>query len=239
MPQTPRLQFIDIHCHLLPGIDDGSRDWDMTEVMLRQAWDNGITKIIATSHADPARREFPLLKYTETLDKANALSRQKELGVELLPGCEIMYAEGITERLLGEQRIPCLAGTRHVLVEFYPDVRYDTILAALIHLANAGYAAILAHIERYECLYKRYDRIAELRAADAKLQVNCNTIIKPAGFFAKRYIDRLLSDNLIDCLATDAHSSDVRRINMKEAYDVIIKSYKDGERLFQAEGLKL
>ncbi|MDR0396203.1 MAG: hypothetical protein LBH66_02740 [Oscillospiraceae bacterium] len=227
----------DIHCHLLPGLDDGSRDWDTTEAMLRRARDNGITRIIATPHADPAVKAFPLDRYKETLDKANALSLKLELGITLYPGCEIMYAEGVTERMLEDARIPSLAGSRHVLVEFFPDVKYDAILSAIRRLAYVGRIAVLAHIERFECLYKRFERITELKAAGAKLQVNCGTIIKPPGFFAKRYIDKLLGDGLIDYLATDAHSDGMRRVNAKEAYDAIAERFPGSERLFDAKGI--
>ncbi|MDR2657715.1 MAG: protein tyrosine phosphatase [Oscillospiraceae bacterium] len=231
------MAFIDIHSHLLPGLDDGSRDWTMTEAMLRQAKEDDIGCIIATTHADPARREFPLFKYMETLEKANLLSRQSGLGVTIYPGAEIMYADSVTERLLEGNRIPSLAGSRHTLVEFYPDVKFGTILAAIRRLASVGYTAVLAHIERYECLYKKYDRIAEIKATGAKLQVNCGSFVKKPGFFAARYLDKLLTDGVIDFLATDAHSDTVRRINMKEAYDIIIKRRPDDGWLFQGVGL--
>ncbi|MDR1600483.1 MAG: hypothetical protein LBS11_11555 [Oscillospiraceae bacterium] len=227
----------DIHCHLLPGLDDGARDWGTTEAMLRRDYENGIAKVIATTHADPTVKPFPLSKYMEALEKANELCGELGLGVTVYPGCEVMYGEGVTERMLEDGRLPGLAGTRKALVEFYPDVKYDAVLAALRRLAYIGYTAVLAHIERYECLYKRYDRIRELREAGAKTQVNCSTVIKPPGFFAKRYIDTLLSDGLVDYLATDAHSDNTRRVNMKEAYDTVIARYPDRGHLFEGKEL--
>lgn len=219
-------RFTDIHHHLTYGIDDGPQSWAETQRMILAACKEGIGQVIATPHATPGRRPFELQAYLDKLEQMNAFCAAKALPLTVYPGAEILYTEA-TLRFLDAGKIPTLAGTRYVLVEFRPDVTFERIYDAVRTLMNEGYHPVIAHIERYECLVRHIERVYELRDfPNLRLQINCSTVIKPRGFFfVKRFCDRLFHEQMIDYVATDSHNTDTRSVNMKEAYKVLRAQY--------------
>jgi protein-tyrosine phosphatase len=217
--------YTDIHCHILPFLDDGSKDWDETETLLLQAEDQGISRIICTTHSRPQWKPFPLQKYLQTLADANQLCKSMRIPITLLPGCEIMYADEITERHLQEGRMPTLAGSNYVLVEFMPDEKLSRIQSAVNRLSSAGYRPILAHIERYEHLARSPQSIPEMREQGARMQVNYGTFMRSVGFMGNRFLKYLIKYNLIDFLGTDAHDASIRKINRTDGIAAIQKKY--------------
>lgn len=227
---------IDIHQHLIFGMDDGAKTFEETQQMIRHAANQGITRIIATPHATPGIQEFHYQRFMEHLSLANQWCRAQAVPMEILPGCEIFYTPETT-RWLQEGRIPTLAGTRHVLVEFNLTASYEELRSAARKLSNAGYEPVFAHIERYRCLSK-LERIKELREDYPVLtQVNANTFLHSRGFFKNRWLRRVLEDNLIDLVASDAHNTDTRPCRLGEAKQVLTRLF-DGQQtnaVFQAE----
>ena len=111
----------DIHCHILPGIDDGSRNWDMTLQMVQQSWDAGVRTMIATPHYLPWHERLK----GETVLSLVEEARQKvasELGVEMtiLAGEELYYHSGLMEELQQGKALT-MAGSRYILLEFAED----------------------------------------------------------------------------------------------------------------------
>jgi protein-tyrosine phosphatase len=103
-------RFIGIHHHLLPGLDDGAKDWAETEAMLRLANADNVGSIIATTHADPGRKPFQLTQYRENLCRTNALCRKLGLPITVYEGAEIFYRECVVERQLGGREDPYASG---------------------------------------------------------------------------------------------------------------------------------
>ena len=120
----------DIHCHILPGIDDGSRNWDMTLQMVQQSWDAGVRTMIATPHYLPWHERLK----GETVLSLVEEARQKvasELGVEMtiLAGEELYYHSGLMEELQQGKALT-MAGSRYILLEFAEDDEDPLITAA-------------------------------------------------------------------------------------------------------------
>lgn len=215
--------FVDIHHHILYGLDDGPNVSEQSMDMLKWASQDGITRIFATSHACPGQAVFDLTKYRDRLNEARAYVVQQALPLELLPGAEIFYSDA-TLRFLEQGRVPTLAGGRHVLIEFAPDAPFETIYDAVRKLANATYIPILAHIERYACLDLAHTR--QLREQlGALMQVNCSSILSSTQPFRGRTIRALLNAQLVDFVATDAHNLTTRRTRMGECYSLLKKTY--------------
>lgn len=221
--------FTDIHHHLIHGIDaDGPRTFEDTCAMLRAARADGIRAIIATPHVMPGVYPFPAEAYCRNLHEARAYCRREEIDITIYPGAEIFYTE-MTLRHLQDGRIPTMAGTSYVLVEFSTDVRYPYLLDALQNLSRSGYIPILAHPERYQCLVSHPRSAGHLKSqTGVRYQLNCSSIIKKKGFFLNRFCRVLLSEGLVDAVATDAHNVHRRPVAMKGAFARLLEHYGRG-----------
>lgn len=147
-------EVVDIHTHILPGIDDGAKNWDMCLKMINRSWDFGVRKIIATPHYLPWRNVTPADKIQQLCREAEEKAKSK-LGkpMKIYPGSELYYHSELIDKL-DEGKVLTLAGSRYILVEFGMDVPYRELYQGLSRLRMEQYHPILAHVERYRCLRK-------------------------------------------------------------------------------------
>ena len=197
--------FIDIHNHVLPGLDDGAQSLDQALFMLRQAVSQGMTGLIATSHFKPDRyiREREL--YEQQFQLLEETAGKEFPGFRFYRGNEIFFYQDVIKEL---QTGVChtLAGTDYVLVEFSPVQQYPYIRTAAELLGEEGYRPVIAHAERYNALEEDMDRVWELRDLGALIQVNAGAVEKGGKRFGKTFIRRLLEEEAVHFLATDAHN---------------------------------
>lgn len=216
---------IDIHEHIVYGMDDGARTFQDTLDMLLVAQSSGVRKIIATPHSSPDMLFFNYRDYIDKLNTINLYARDNGITVRLYPGTEIFYTP-TTLDALEAGRIPSLCMGGSVLVEFMPDDSYDTIFEAFRTLANGGYTPVLAHVERYECMVGKIKRVSELKERlGARIQMNCRTAAKPNGFAFSRFCNKLIGEGIVDFVASDAHNTTSRPINIREAYCALEKRF--------------
>lgn len=218
------MQYADLHHHVIYGVDDGPQTFEDAQAMLRRAHGNRIADIAATSHATPGRHRFPMDTYLEHLHKEQAWADAQGLGIRLHTGCEILYTDE-TARLLQSGEIPTIDGTRLILVEFLPSNDFKHIENAVRRLGNAGYTVVVAHAERYEGTRKVEDLFTLREDLGAYIQINAHTFISPGGFFAKRWLRKVMENGCCDVAATDAHNVSSRPCQMKKCYDIISKEY--------------
>lgn len=216
----------DIHHHLLFGMDDGAQSAKEMHAMLRRAAEDKVSRIVATPHVTPGVERFDREQYDLALKDARAYCAENEIPIEVFPGAEILYTDQ-TCRFLEDGRVPTMAGTEYVLVEFSPDIRYAKLHDALTELQHYGYLPIVAHVERYYCLLKHPSRLLEIkRELDVCYQVNCSTIIKQKSFTARHFLKKLMDWDLLDVIATDSHhASGVRTVNIREAWHTLKREY--------------
>lgn len=217
--------FVDIHHHLIYGMDaDGPQSFEETCAMLKAAQADGIAKIIATPHAIPGIQAFPLDVYLTRMEEARAYCRQEDIQIEILTGAEILYTQ-MTTRYLQDKKIPTMADTSYVLVEFPVGVAYGALVHAMKELLQSGYKPILAHAERYKCLLLRPGRAISLHEdLGVALQMNCAALQK-RNFFVHRFSRRLFKKGAVDWVATDAHNTTTRSACMKTAFELLDKRY--------------
>lgn len=196
---------IDIHAHILPGIDDGARDPAEALRLIRRLAELGFTGVIATPHYSRRIEQTGLKALVEELQQ-NISGECPEFMIYL--GQEIFYHDELTERLRQGKALT-MAGGRYVLVEFEPSVSYGMLYQGIRKLETAGYYAILAHIERYACLRSK-DRISDLAASGCMLQMNYESL--QGRWFDKevRWCRRQVLKGQIDLLGTDMHRLDYR-----------------------------
>ena len=213
--------FADLHQHVLWGVDDGPADVQQMRALLRQDAQQGISLVCATAHADPRNRPFDLARYRERLAEANAFCEASGLPLKVLPGSEIRWCDSVCDAL-DAGRLLTLGETRYVLIEFAPWAALDEITGATDRLYRAGYAPVLAHVERYRALARHPGRALNARDEYGLIfQVNCDTVLQPRGLWQRRFVNRLLQARAVDALATDAHDTVRRPARMRKARQAV------------------
>ena len=215
-------QFVDIHCHILPGVDDGSQTPEETKAMLQKAWDEGIQIMVATPHYHKQRgkNDIELIKKQVLLTRK--LAKEVHPKMQICLGMEIYYGEDVPE-LLKEGRVVSIRKSRYILVEFSPGDEFQYILNAVRKLQMSGHTVIIAHIERYNCLRKDISNVEYLREMGAYLQVNTGSITGSYGRSVKKFLREVLKAHLVQLVGTDAHGSERRTPKMQEAYKEVVK----------------
>ena len=206
--------FVDIHTHILPGIDDGAENVDVAFDMLNKQYEEGVRDIVLTPHFGAYNPDFDLNKAEEAFQNLRRKAVDKLPHLNLYPGNEILYSPGTVEALNQGKAKP-LAGTDYVLIEFLYEEEYATLLKAVKSLTMAGYRPVIAHVERYSCLLKDLDRVEDLIDQGAYIQVNGNSFLR--GMLDKRFrfVKKLLKYDMIHIVATDCHNMKGRRPEIK------------------------
>ena len=177
---------VDLHHHLVYGVDDGSRSREMSQAMLARAAEQGVTHIACTSHTRPGEHDLNMDRYLRHIDTLRGMIGESGYDITLFTGCEIMYTSR-TPRLLREGKVPTLGGTANVLVEFMPETPLEFIRRALMDTAEAGFHVVLAHAERYVCLHEG-DVLAALKEETyPTIQMNADTVLRAKGLFGDRF----------------------------------------------------
>lgn len=219
--------YIDIHSHILPGVDDGSPDMEHSVAMLREAAQNGIEKIIVTPHQKEGRRCISPHSMKEAVKRLQIRAREESIPIRIYCGNELYYRSTLVP-LLKNGSVCTLAESSYVLLEFSPSDEFSYIRNGVYEVVSAGYSPILAHGERYACLLKQEERIRELRDMGCCIQVNADSVLGKLGFGVKHYLHQLFCERLIQFVATDAHDLGKRGIHTEECAKRLKRKY--GER---------
>lgn len=206
------INIIDIHSHILPGVDDGAADWEESRKMLEIAYENGIRTIIATPHFS---RRIKLEYLGELAEKLGEKARQIDSGFQIYLGQEIMYFDSLAEYLKQGDALT-LAGTKYVLIEFMPSVSYNNMFQWIRKIQMAGYLPVIAHVERYHVL-REEKRFHELKSTGCCLQVNYSSLEGTFLDVHTRWSRNKILGNHIHFLGTDMHHSARRSPAIKKS----------------------
>ena len=205
---------IDVHAHVLPGIDDGARDMQESLRLLHMLADLGFCGVIATPHY--SRREENAGIEIEALTKELQQKISEECpGFSVYPGQETFYHDELAGRLKQGKALT-MAGSRYVLVEFDVSVSYGMLYHGIRKLSAAGYIPVLAHIERYACL-RRDGKVRELAESGCLLQMNYESLQGHWYDKETRWCRRQILEKHIDLLGTDMHRIDYRPPEIEKA----------------------
>lgn len=237
---------IDIHAHILPGIDDGSRDWDTCLEMLRQSAEAGVQAVIATPHYLPWKKNSSPQEIAVLCAEAKKKLLEKHgISMDIYCGNEIYYTMDAIQNLR-DGKILTLAKSDYVLVEFEPRTSYQLICRAVKEFRDAGYIPIIAHMERYECL-RQSEKLQEIKSMGALLQMNVEAF--QGGMFdgESRRAKKYLTEEQIDFLASDMHGLRRRPPITEEELQWVLKKlrpkyqkellYRNAERILDSIGV--
>lgn len=213
---------IDIHCHVLYGVDDGPKDREESIQMLKAAKEQGIDAMILTPHYRKEMFAYPKEIIEAHFEDLKAVA--KKLDVKIYLGTEYHVNSFMVENFrIG--RCKTLADTEYVLAEYSYGTEYSQMKASIQELLFTGYIPIIAHAERYECLRNNVNRVEELRDFGAMIQVNADAVIGQDGFGTKQYVKKLLKNRLVDFVASDSHGLKKRVNNLSKCRDYLYKKY--------------
>ena len=211
---------IDIHTHILPGIDDGSRDFEQSLLMAGEAYNVGFSKIITTSHymtnvyeADRDTRIKLIKKFHELLEKNN-------IDIELYNGSEIYFSDDFPE-LIKSGVIPTLADSQYVLFELPLRSKILYIDSCIFKLKRMGYIPIIAHPERYSFVQNDMTIAKEWVKNGALLQGNYGSVLGFYGRNSKSTFFKLLKSDLISFLGSDNHRANQVYANMPKILKIL------------------
>ena len=217
--------FIDIHQHVVYGVDDGPKNFEDAKKMLEYAAKDGVTHIVSTAHFRVGFGIFDVNGYAEKIDKMNEYCSQCNLGLKVHTGAEIFYSQDLFDELAVLEKLT-LAKSRSLLVEFDWKSSYMDIYCAVHSLSLSGFVPILAHVERYKSLMKTSEHIRELREQlYAKIQVNCESILDIKHGWRWKAVTGMLKEGLIDYIASDAHDTMHRKSRMNESFLFLKEHY--------------
>ncbi|MCP3739694.1 tyrosine-protein phosphatase [Rossellomorea sp. BNER] len=214
---------IDLHCHILPGIDDGAPDLTHSLIMAQAAAEEGIRQIVATPHHQDGKYVNNKKDVIQLVEQLNGKLKEENIPVTILPGQEIRLFGELINEINNGQYLPLNQNGPYLLIELPTShvPRYTDEL--FFNLQVKGYIPIIAHPERNREIADHPDRLFELINKGACSQV---TALSVAGGFGKKVQKlslSLLEHNLAHFVASDAHNTKTRPFKMEKALDVIEK----------------
>lgn len=215
--------YIDIHSHILPGVDDGAKDIETSMQMLRMAAKDGITEMILTPHNKPGHHSKTSVWMVKTEELRERLV-QESIDIKLYTGNELYYRSGLTDEI-EDGHAYTLAGSRYVLIEFNPLDDYDYIRNAVNTVLMDGYYPVLAHAERYKNVCTKKYAVTELIDMGCFIQVNAGSIMGKFGFATKQFAKKLLKQHQVHFVATDAHDTGKRAPYLSECAEYVSRKY--------------
>ena len=194
---------VDLHCHILPGVDDGPKDWETSTAMCRIAAEDGITHIVATPHSND---EFA---YDRGALRAALTRLQTQCGEwpMLTLGCDFHFSyENVSQALRDPNRFS-IGNTQYLLVEFSDFALSLPMRDALVRMAGAGVIPVVTHPERNLLMQRDRELIVKLLELGCLVQVTASSLTGRWGDSAKDTAIWLLKHDAVHVLATDAHDT--------------------------------
>jgi protein-tyrosine phosphatase len=226
--KKPRKSFanllVDVHSHLLPGIDDGAKSMDDSLAMIRMFIDMGYQKLIITPHVMAHRYPNSTQHIQQVFHSLQTEVMKQQLPISLEISAEYYLDETLFERIYNNDLLP-FAGN-HILFECSFRNEPLSLFDVVFQLKAAGYQPVIAHFERYVYYHNRIEIAQELKSMGCLIQVN---LLSFSGYYGKsiqRQSEELLANNLVDIIGTDCHRLDqLLHLTAKKNRRAIEKSF--------------
>ncbi len=203
------MEYFDIHSHILPGVDDGSENMEESLAMIEVAYQEGTRSIFCTPHYERGKNSYTKEELNSRFQELCKEVEKVHPDMKLYLGNEVLYADGVVDDLKNGL-IQTMNDTKYVLVEFNIRISYNELYQAIRKITNARFRPIIAHVERYHCLFKHIDRVDELVRMEAYLQMNISSVYGGLLDENARWCKKLVKEDYISFFGTDAHDLDDR-----------------------------
>ncbi|MFO7884941.1 MAG: CpsB/CapC family capsule biosynthesis tyrosine phosphatase [Desulfobacteraceae bacterium] len=229
---------IDIHSHILPGVDDGAGDQETSLSILSILADNGIKTVCLTPHVNKKENDPSPLLLQAKYNELNRLAAVSKLDITLLQGAEILFSPGIKGIIKNNPLCFLGESSMYYLLEFInnqiPSIAEKVIFDAMLE----GVVPVFAHVERYDWRYRRIaDLMGYFKKNSAMLQVNSGSLLGKYGRTIKKRAVKLVKEGWCDVIAGDIHTKeDAVKYNLRKASQFVTKQFgrqKSRQLLFE------
>ncbi len=213
---------IDIHCHIMPGFDDGADNIEESLRMVRIAAGGGTKAIIVTPHSNIPKVNLNYLDkfYVDTFKELKAKIKEQKIPLDIYPGHEIFATDNLIEPIK-RKRLLTLCNSDYPLVEFAFNERSESVYRKLQILVAEGLTPIVAHPERYAFVAENGSAPLMLKKMGCLLQVNKGSLKNKFGDNAYAVSQALIRREVADFVASDAHSPYMRTPYLADVYEII------------------
>ena len=212
---------IDIHHHLLFGLDDGPEDIEISVAMAEMSQQNGVTHIVCTPHSSEHYKFNPAVN-RERLEKVQERVGDK---VELALGCDFHLMFDNIEDAIANPTKYTVNGKQYLLVEFPEHTISQNMREIFFRLSVAGMTSIITHPERNPVLARQPEKMADWLRAGCYIQITAASLTGRFGKMAQKVSHELLRRNWVNFIATDAHDLTSRPPMLRDAYQLVADKY--------------
>lgn len=221
-----KMAITDLHCHLLPGLDDGAKTPEIALDMAMMAAAAGVRQIVCTPHCtagDPGIRQR-IVKIRKFVEVFNHVLSEKQLPVSLYAGMEL-FCNGNLSEALERREFLTLAGSMYLLIEFPFEEPLSRIEWAANMVRQSGYIPVLAHPERYHAVWRNPDCLAFWFRSGYVVQLDKDSVLGRFGKHCAHMADWALRHGLAHIVASDAHDSRIRTTDLSVVRQFMEKKY--------------
>lgn len=211
---------IDLHCHILPGIDDGAGDIDVALRMARLAVEHGTRVLACTPHVFPSVYDNKGPDIIKRVAELQAILTAEGIPLRLVSGGDVHVAPDLVAKLRSGEALS-LNGSRYVLVEPPHHVMPPRMAEMFFDLLSVGYVPILTHPERMSWIEREYDVIEQLFASGVWMQITGGAITGTFGRRARHWSEKMLRDGMVHIVASDGHDPERRPPILKPAFEAL------------------
>ena len=216
--------FVDIHSHILPGVDDGAVNMEQALDMIEMAYQDGSAAMVLTPHHRGPYRDRTPEQLRAVFDELRQQTAQRCPRMELYLGSEAAWEWELPEQLCNEE-VLTMGGTDYVLLEFRPSASRSRVINGVLEVLNSGFVPIIAHVELCDCFYKDPALVSELIGYGAKVQLDADSIMGRHGRRVKGFCHRMLKHGQVHFVASDAHDCTERPPLLGECFRRVCKKY--------------
>jgi protein-tyrosine phosphatase len=216
------MQFIDTHNHVIPFIDDGAEDWDVSLEMLNQAQADGIVELVCTPHVLTNKDLRDENRFIEKFEDLKVRAKDAGISIKLHIGCELYVQPDFDF----SYKLATLAQNgRYFLMEFPMGMIPPFVEQHFFTLFSKKHVPIIAHPERNGGIINDVNKAYELVKKGAMLQVTAGSLLGLFGSQVRTVANQLMDANLVHVIATDAHDVNRRVLKLKRAYELVLEKW--------------
>lgn len=215
---------IDLHSHILPGIDDGAENLNVALEMARMAAASGTTVLACTPHIKPPTYPNHRASIDEAVDFLKSQLVQEGIALELVGGADIHINHDLLDGLKSGH-LPTINGSRYFLFEPDHNVMPPGLDRFCATILDAGFVPILTHPERLDWIERHYDKICGFDEMGVVMQLTANSVTGKFGKQVQKWSLRMLQENRVDIVASDAHDVKYRTTSLASVKEFLVKHF--------------
>lgn len=212
------MQLVDLHCHILPGIDDGAKNIEMSMQLLEQEWNNDVVGICFTPHFYYERTTIEdfISNRRKAFSTLVEPIRKNKIRLALKTGAEVYFTPALPSLNLKKL---AFYGTNYILIELPTSFHPSGIEDVLFEIQQQGFIPILAHVERYPYVTENPTLLYEWVSGGALAQINASGLIR--GGHTAKLLQKYIDWKLVHLLCTDAHHPEKRPARLQAGFETL------------------